>query len=235
MQFYRRLHPIQAISFDLDDTLYANGPILQHAEQQLLHWLSRLGSAPQLGDERWWLQQKRWQQQNAPELMNDPTALRLRTLQAGLTALHIEAAEAKAQLAMAAFLQWRNAIVVMPEIIALLQALARRYALAVITNGNADVQQFLPQVPFQVVLAANATTLAKPASQMFEQCCQQLNVVPSALLHVGDHPVTDVMGAQHAGCQSAWLTSSTEPHFRLAVTTLPTLVLTDLLQLQALL
>ncbi len=235
MQFYRRLHPIQVISFDLDDTLYANGPILQRAEQQLLCWLSRLGSAPQLGDKRWWQQQKQWQQQRAPELMHDPTELRLRTLRAGLVALEIEAAEAKAQQAMAEFLQWRNAIMVTPEIVALLQRLARHYALAVITNGNADVQQFLPQVPFQVVLAANATTLAKPAPQMFEQCCQQLHVAPSALLHVGDHPVTDVMGAQQAGCQSAWLTSCALPHSRFAIPTLPTFVLTDLLQLQALL
>ena len=33
MEFFRRLHDIRAISFDLDDTLYDNRPVIERAEQ----------------------------------------------------------------------------------------------------------------------------------------------------------------------------------------------------------
>ena len=36
MQFYRRWQPVAAISFDLDDTLYDNGPAIARAEQWML-------------------------------------------------------------------------------------------------------------------------------------------------------------------------------------------------------
>ena len=34
MQFYRRLSAIKAISFDLDDTLYNNRPVMQGIEKK---------------------------------------------------------------------------------------------------------------------------------------------------------------------------------------------------------
>ena len=36
MHFYRRWQPVAAISFDLDDTLYDNGPAIVRAEQWML-------------------------------------------------------------------------------------------------------------------------------------------------------------------------------------------------------
>jgi len=41
MQFYRRLYPVKAISFDLDDTLYNNVPVMQRAEQAVRDFLAR--------------------------------------------------------------------------------------------------------------------------------------------------------------------------------------------------
>ena len=39
MHFYRRWQPVAAISFDLDDTLYDNGPAIVRAEQWMLSHL----------------------------------------------------------------------------------------------------------------------------------------------------------------------------------------------------
>ena len=36
MEFFRRLSGIRAISFDLDDTLYDNRPVIEHAEQWMV-------------------------------------------------------------------------------------------------------------------------------------------------------------------------------------------------------
>ena len=38
MKFYRPLRPFKAISFDLDDTLYDNHPIIEKAENDFLIW-----------------------------------------------------------------------------------------------------------------------------------------------------------------------------------------------------
>ena len=39
MKFYRRLNPLKAMSFDLDDTLYNNHPFIVEAEKQLFHFV----------------------------------------------------------------------------------------------------------------------------------------------------------------------------------------------------
>ena len=39
MHFYRSTGPIKAMSFDLDDTLYDNRPVIRHVEQQMVLWL----------------------------------------------------------------------------------------------------------------------------------------------------------------------------------------------------
>ncbi|MCV5262976.1 5-amino-6-(5-phospho-D-ribitylamino)uracil phosphatase YigB, partial [Escherichia coli] len=39
MKFYRRIEPIKAMTFDLDDTLYDNYPVIVRMERELLAWL----------------------------------------------------------------------------------------------------------------------------------------------------------------------------------------------------
>lgn len=42
MQIFKALVPLQALSFDLDDTLYDNAPVIAAAEQAMLSALSEL-------------------------------------------------------------------------------------------------------------------------------------------------------------------------------------------------
>ena len=54
MQFYRRWQPVAAISFDLDDTLYDNGPAIARAEQWMLsHLRSEYLATAMLDKPRW--------------------------------------------------------------------------------------------------------------------------------------------------------------------------------------
>lgn len=39
MHFYRPLSPIQAITFDLDDTLYDNHPVIDKTEEEVLRFV----------------------------------------------------------------------------------------------------------------------------------------------------------------------------------------------------
>lgn len=45
----------------------------------------------------------------------------------------------------------------------------------------------------------------KPAPDMFVQVQEALGLAPGRILHVGDHPVTDVLGARLHGFRAAWL------------------------------
>ncbi|QIZ78115.1 HAD-IA family hydrolase [Ferrimonas lipolytica] len=234
MQFSRRLQPFSAISFDLDDTLYDNKPVLIKAQQRLWQHLRQLSDAPQLSDDHFWLTQKNKALQHNPELIHDTTACRLAALKLGLNSLRINDSDAVATQAMAQFLRWRSEITVAPEVITLLQQLAAKYPLAVITNGNAEVNQFLPQIPFKVVLAAGIDGAMKPAADLFNQCCQQLNIAPQQLLHIGDHPRSDVAGAIQAGCQAVWLSPQYSGKLRPAGPTLPTVTISSLESLRQL-
>ena len=59
MQFYRRWQPVAAISFDLDDTLYDNGPAIARAEQWMLSHLRSEYLATAMLDKPRWLELKR--------------------------------------------------------------------------------------------------------------------------------------------------------------------------------
>ncbi|WP_028116569.1 HAD-IA family hydrolase [Ferrimonas senticii] len=229
------LKPFKVISFDLDDTLYDNKPVLARAQQRLLDHLGTLGNQPQLTDGQWWHQQKLALLAQQPQLEHDTTACRLITLQRGLQQLAITDADNLAEQAMNHFLRWRSDIQVSAEVIELLQQLAARYPLAVITNGNADVSQFLPQVPFQAVLAAGQDGLMKPDPDLFAQCCQRLNIAANELLHIGDHPLADVAGAIEFGAQALWLSPQYNGVYRQAGAIKPSAEISSLAQLRQLL
>ncbi|MBY6187494.1 HAD-IA family hydrolase [Marinobacter hydrocarbonoclasticus] len=235
MRFYRRLQPVQALSFDLDDTLYDNTPVLLNAEARLLQRLASESPDPRAQDPHWWQQQKAATLMATPHLLHDTTEARRATLQRGLGLLgHDNPIRASEQL-MSDFLIWRSAISVPAQIEQLLMGLAERYPLAVITNGNADVRRFLPNVPFASVRCAGPHGVQKPAPDLFQQCCAELGIPPEALLHVGDHPGTDVLGAINAGCQAALLTPGANGRIRRDGPALPTLELTSLEALRHLL
>ncbi len=59
MHFYRRWQPVAAISFDLDDTLYDNGPAIVRAEQWMLSHLRSEYLATAMLDKPRWLELKR--------------------------------------------------------------------------------------------------------------------------------------------------------------------------------
>ncbi|SHI02350.1 HAD-IA family hydrolase [Ferrimonas marina] len=237
LQFYRRLQPVQALSFDLDDTLYDNPPVLKRAEQRLVDWLQQAISAPLAGDRDFWRLHKNQVASSQPELMQCSTQWRLAALTSGALGLGLASNEAQqlAQQAMERFLVWRSDIQVPAENLALLEALAQRYPLAVITNGNADVSRFMPQIPFACVLNAGPDGPQKPAPDLFHRCCQQLGLAPSQLLHIGDHPDTDVAGALSAGCQAVWLNPRPDGRPRPAGARLPTAAVDSLQALRQLL
>lgn len=231
MRIFRPLQPVRAISFDLDDTLYDNKPVMAAAEQGLLDFLSQQLGAPISAQQ---YQQARQQAVNRqPPLADDVSRLRQATA-AQLAHHQGWASSASAQLGEAAlvyFLQLRNRVTVPASSHQLLAALAQKYPLIAISNGNVDVTAIGLGGYFRAVLYAGNGWPMKPAAPLFREAERLLGLTGSAILHVGDHEQTDVYGALAAGWQAAWVDNGDSPLPAL----LPTVAISDLTQLAPLL
>lgn len=231
MRFFRPLAPVRALSFDLDDTLYDNRPVMVNAESGLLALLSQQLGAP-INHQRY--QQARHQALAAePHLGQDVSRLRRATV----TQLALNhgwqraAAEQLGRQAFDHFLALRNRVTVPAASHRLLDWLAARYPLVAITNGNVDVAAIGLAGYFRAILHAGEGWPMKPAPPLFREAERRLGLSGSAILHVGDHADTDVRGALCAGWQAAWLDHGQTSLPRL----LPTVALERLEQLQPLL
>lgn len=232
MQLYKALAPIQVLSFDLDDTLYDNTPVLLAAEQAMLQSLQQQ-LQPELHRPLDYWSQLRWQLgQQTPEIRHDIGRWRLLGIEAGLLQLGLAECEAGeiADRAYQAFWQARSRIQIQPEVRQLLEQLASRYQLIAITNGNACIQRMGLGDLFQFSLQAGPDGKMKPFPDLFLAAAKRLQIPPQQILHIGDSHRADVMGALTAGCQAAWL-----DHHQSSVNVLPHIRFTQLSQLANLL
>lgn len=231
IQFHRRLHPVKVISFDLDDTLYDNGPVMELAEQALTEYLhTRHPSSKALSLNGWRTLRDTLAAEDA-NLAGNMTALRLATLQQGLQQHGLTEADSHtaSQQAMQHFLKYRNAIQVAPDVHEVLTALQQRYLLIAISNGNANVEQIGLQPYFNHAWQPTSSLRGKPSTDMFQAAQDKFKFAPHELLHVGDHPVSDVHGAALFGAQSVWLNDRKQPTSKL--NWLPTVTIGHLSQL----
>ncbi len=247
MKFYRRLSAIKAISFDLDDTLYSNKPVMLAIEKKMLAYFTdvfncnqhELAKADKNFNSRYWYPFRQQAINAQPDLAHDVVQVRLVTYRLGFAALGFsyDVAQQMAQAALDYFISLRSDFVVPTSSKQLLADLSKKYPLVAISNGNVDTKALGISQYFQHVYhagwQANGHLLKqKPANDMFILACQELAIKPQQLLHVGDCGCADIQGALQAGCQTAWLSCYDVGK---AITVLPHLALDRLSQLEQLL
>ncbi|MFD1803873.1 5-amino-6-(5-phospho-D-ribitylamino)uracil phosphatase YigB [Mixta tenebrionis] len=207
MHFYRRLRPIEAITFDLDDTLYDNHPVIIKTTLESHRFLQAYH--PALNDFSTAAYQQLRDQLLAqePDIYHDVTEWRRRTVEQALLNAGLSCAEARegADKVMAVFAHWRSRISIPQETHDTLAALAEKVPLVAITNGNAEPHLFGLDRYFQFVLRAGPHGRAKPFEDMYHLAAQRLGIAPGNILHVGDDLTTDVAGAVRCGMQACWI------------------------------
>lgn len=204
---YIRTRDFRAISFDLDDTLYDNRPVLKQAEASLMAFLYReYGRSCRWGRSDWIALKTALLLQH-PELVHDTTAARLIMLEQGLLGFGYSRLDAEngAKAGLEHFLRERSNFCVSKPVIDLLEQLGQSYPLIGLTNGNVDAGKIGLDSVFQFVLHPGDGTRKKPYPDMFYTACRRLSIAHQTLLHVGDSYLNDVQGARRAGCQSVWL------------------------------
>ena len=196
---------IAALTFDLDDTLWPLRPVLERAESVLAAWLR--ASAPEVlhayptREAMWALRTE--VVATMVEGAHDVTRIRRATLVAALE--RTGADPALADEAMTVFLAARNEVEPYPDALPALERIARRYPVAAVSNGNADLERIGIAHLFRFSHSAADAGVGKPDAAIFLTAAERLGVAPSAVLHVGDDPELDVLGAQRAGLRAAWI------------------------------
>ncbi|GAB1406813.1 HAD family hydrolase [Thermomonas brevis] len=196
--------PVRAITLDLDDTLWPFAPIGERIERTLHDWF--LAHSPRTA-ERFPIAEMRALREQVfaqfPQHAHDLGLLRRLTIE---RALHESGDDpALASAAYAIFFRERNKVDFYPDAMDALRRIAARVPIAALTNGNADLAQVGIAPLFRFQLSAREYGAPKPDAGLFHAACERLQLPPDMVLHVGDHPHTDVAGAANAGLRSCWI------------------------------
>lgn len=235
MIFFRSIQKTKAISFDLDDTLYDNLPMMIKGEKRLFTYLNETYPlSAQLSREDWQRIKKNHLAQR-PELASDMGELRRLTLNKGLSDVGYRGAELEAAVkdTYDFFYFMRSDFEVNKNIHSLLQSLANKVPLVAITNGNVNLEQIDIAKYFSHCFKAHIAQPMKPHPIMFERAADELKLPPANILHVGDNMEKDVMGAINAGMSAAWFACDRKMHIRKErISVLPHIQLNALTELE---
>jgi 2-haloalkanoic acid dehalogenase type II len=193
-----------ALSLDLDDTLWPIWPSIERAERALDEFLR--ASCPRTAARFPIAAMRELRERVAaqyPQYAHDFTHQRRLSLQQALREAGDD--EAFADAAFEAFYASRNQVEFYPDAMQALLRLAAKWPLAALTNGNADLQRIGIHAHFRCFVSAREHGHAKPDTPIFLATCERLGVAPGDVLHVGDDPLLDVVGAQRAGLRSCWI------------------------------
>lgn len=196
---------IQAITIDLDDTLWPVWPAIQRAEQALDNWLSQhapmaaaLFANASVRDEiRSGILLSR------PELKHNLSAVRREAIRTTLYRANEDPLLAEA--AFEVFYAERNRVNLFDDAILALEFLSNRFPIVALSNGNADIERIGIKPYFRASISAQAFGVGKPDARIFHAAAGAVDVSPTHVLHIGDDARLDVLGALNAGMQTAWL------------------------------
>ncbi|MDZ7842581.1 MAG: HAD family hydrolase [Gammaproteobacteria bacterium] len=199
------MEDIRAITLDLDDTLWPIEPVIETAENRLYEWLSANcpGITPSHTIET--MRAARLEiVRTHTQIAHDVTEVRRRSLHRILV---VEGGypDGYVDQAMEEFLIHRNNVELYPDVLPFLTSARERYPLLSVSNGNADLHQIGLGDLFVRHVSARDVGAAKPDARMFQAACEHLGLIPAQVLHIGDHPVQDILGAARLGMKTVWV------------------------------
>jgi putative hydrolase of the HAD superfamily len=103
------------------------------------------------------------------------------------------------------FFAARNRVEFYDDVRPALIRLRSRYRLFALSNGNADLERCGIADLFAGHVTARAAGAAKPDARIYAALLERAGVEAHQVLHIGDDPLADVVGATQAGMQAVWL------------------------------
>lgn len=216
----------RVISLDLDDTLWPVAPVIAAAEAALLSWLRARHPRAMRGHDVDSMRAIRSRiVAQFPQQGHDMTFLRRRALAEllsgagsgdvpGAAATAVDAAlgstagatvDAAVDEALEVFLVERNRVEFYEDVRPALVRLRAKYRLFALSNGNADLMRCGLGELFDGHITASVAGAAKPDARIFALLLRDAGVDAMEILHIGDDPLADVIGATRSGMQAVWL------------------------------
>ena len=198
---------IQAITLDLDDTLWPVAPTIAGAEQDLLEWLcEHAPKTANLTRQSQVKQEIRYQVIAKHQTrLHDLGFLRREMIRECL--LKADDDPKLADVAYSVFDAARQRVKLFHGVEDALARLAAKYRLVAISNGTADVFVTPAGPYFHAAFKAHEVGTAKPDVKIFQAAISHLGLAAEQILHVGDDAIADVFGAREAGMQTVWVNS----------------------------
>ncbi len=205
--------PLEAVLFDLDDTLHDDTAAYRRAAERVALEMSaergadadRLLQAYVEQAESFWINL-------VPEQLGTPLVGLRATMWAGaLRAVGIDDPGLAARCAADYNRYRRDHLRLWPGALDLLVSLrARGCRLALVTNGFAETHRekialLELEDAFDEIFIADEVGMIKPDPNLFRLACERLGAQPAAAAMVGDRYDRDVRGAQAAGLYTVWL------------------------------
>ncbi|PHM44557.1 flavin mononucleotide phosphatase [Xenorhabdus mauleonii] len=207
MRFYRPLAPFAAMTFDLDDTLYDNHPVIDKTEKEVLCFIRQYDSRfSQFEREDLHLYRQAILERE-PDIYHDVTSWRRQSAELMFShhGFSNEETMRGTDEIMSCFMYWRNQITIPESTHSTLSVLAENIPLVAITNGNAEPEACGLAPYFKFVLKAGVDGRSKPYPDMYRLAAERLNLPINQILHIGDNLKTDVEGALCSGMQACWI------------------------------
>ena len=204
LQEGKTVQQIRALSLDLDNTLWEIDPVIHNAEKALWEWLAEhypkipeTFTAADLRAMRDAVVEEFWDKHHDFRFLRKKV-LETVAIRSGYDASLVEPA-------FQVFDDARNDVELFPDVVHELELLFEHYTIIALTNGNANLETIGIGHLFHGVVTATDVGAAKPAPRIFEVAIEVAGVEAHEILHVGDHPETDIDGARQAGLMTAWI------------------------------
>jgi len=198
------LQEIQAITLDLDDTLWDIHPVIDDAERKLWDWLgAHYPNILDCFDREMVINLRKDVNQRYPNKSHDYRFIRRLVLKKLFSSSGYE--EKFAEDAFHFFDTHRNKVKLYDGVLRTLDTLAERVKVIAVTNGNANLEMIgIDHLFHDAVYAADAG-YPKPDIRIFDEAIRRSGVGTESILHVGDHPENDIVGAANAGLKTVWM------------------------------
>ena len=199
---------VRALSFDLDDTLYDNEPVIRNAFLALYNYLiSHYPDIVTKYDFETFLLAAKTLKKQQPSITDLGKLRRIHIKQVLNDCGYNSDVDEEA---FNIFWRARQEVTLYPEVHEILKSLSEKLPMVTISNGNACIKSIGIDQYFQHSINAANTGKAKPDSSMFLLACEKLAIEPGQLIHIGDNIHYDIEGAYNAGCRSIWLNKHSE-------------------------
>jgi putative hydrolase of the HAD superfamily len=194
---------IKCITFDLDDTLWACSPVLHRAEKKCYQWFKQY--YPKITanySEQQLFESRRQYMLNHPEQVFNLTQIRIDWL--AQIADEFSYSSHMVDDGFQIFWLARNEVTLFRGVLESLEQLSANFSLGVISNGNADVNHIGIGEYFDFSVNVVEAGCAKPDREIFQHALRLANYNANEVLHIGDDPYYDVLGALNAGFYAIW-------------------------------